>query len=48
MQDKNQSRLRRARQTRLKIREIGAVRLSPPARLRRVTGPASFMRGSAR
>jgi large subunit ribosomal protein L18 len=28
MQDKNESRLRRARQTRLKIREIGAVRLS--------------------
>lgn len=28
MEDKNQARLRRARQTRLKIREIGAVRLS--------------------
>ena len=28
MLDKNQSRLRRARQTRLKIREIGAVRLT--------------------
>ena len=28
MQDKNQARVRRARQTRLKIREIGAVRLS--------------------
>lgn len=28
MQDKNQARLRRARQTRLKIRELGAVRLT--------------------
>ena len=28
MADKNQSRLRRARQTRLKIREIGAIRLT--------------------
>jgi len=28
MLDKNQSRLRRARQTRLKIREVGAVRLT--------------------
>jgi len=28
MKDKNQERLRRARQTRLKIREIGAVRLT--------------------
>jgi large subunit ribosomal protein L18 len=28
MPDKNQARLRRARQTRLKIREIGAVRLT--------------------
>ena len=28
MQDKNQSRLRRARQTRLKIRELGAARLT--------------------
>jgi len=28
MQDKNEARVRRARQTRLKIREIGAVRLT--------------------
>ena len=28
MLDKNQARLRRARQTRLKIREVGAVRLT--------------------
>jgi len=28
MKDKNQARLRRARQTRLKIREVGAVRLT--------------------
>lgn len=28
MVDKNQARLRRARQTRLKIRELGAVRLT--------------------
>jgi len=28
MKDKNQSRLRRARQTRLRIRELGAVRLT--------------------